>query len=1351
MSIFSRSFWRSVSPLLCVLSSVCAAQQGKPQFTNVPQVEQTGGRVASFLTGNFQQPPNLTDILYIGAQVVDPGGGASTVTVGELLNHQGFTNLAENQIIFTSVSKVVAALGDFDNDGHTDYAFALSALGVTGTNICIYYGTGAQPPSSSNPLGGGSSYNGGTVPNAYPPTGGKSGCLRFVPQGSLPPNLAYIAAVPFTVGFPPGLVVEDSANNFIYVFANGGGGGNGGVLSNFTLVHQYAIPLADGAGPIYVGDFNGDNITDFIINGQAGASASVYFGIANGAFQPPVRYTFGHNVHSMLMQDMDGDRIPDMVVEGDKGVIEIHKGNANGTFATASEGGTAANVDGFSGSGGHLAVINPATLDILTTTPIGLSVLQNHGGLNYVLKNIYNIGSGRTSFALANFFGTGNLDLAVDSAEGVAIVLADTNGDGGFQTSNAYAALQPALGTAVAQFRTVGNPNHILDVAVATGTTQAQLLTGNGDGTFNTLPSPTNTLPSPNPTLWSNIVSGDFNGDGKPDIAYSLTGLPLPSPGSGSGLYIQFGIGDGTFQAPVAVTSSPGVPSNNNFYGASAVGDFNGDGIADIANIDASFDDMLLGKISAPPLNLGFNQQDPNNTSFNQVAAGFFKANRTSKQDLVFQEGANLIPYLNSGDGIHFTAKPALANPPSASLLVASAVMIADLDGDKNGDVIAVYFNPASNPFSARPVAPNQMYIWYGNGDGTFGAPQIVNLSRDYYLGAVADMNGDGKPDILLSDGLLVGILYNQGSRTFRSDFGTACNPCGEQHFLAGQGINSISAADVNGDGMPDLIVANGGVTISNPIVLGGKSLPSIALTPNPDVNTGGITVLANNITTKPVTGTLLATPEPSTYQATFTLTATLTPTAGVALPTGTVQFYIDGSLAGTGTAAPTPGPSTTSSATYTIPAGNTYLGGTHTLGAIYSGDTLNSPVSLTGSHLIQGGTTTTALYLCVGPTPSCPSNGFVFPPFVPALPMVYGQTFNGTAQVTSSDGGPLNGSTQFFDLYNGVSTLLCTLPTATGGTCPPSVGTGAQLGVHVFTAAYTGDSTHTGSTSPTVTITVVQDSNTATSLVGTPNPSPFGQPVTFTAMFTGNAAPPVGLVTFLNGSTVIGTATLVPNSTGFTSTAIFTTSTLPVGTDPITASYAATLDFAAATSAVFNETITPLLTGSFTLTVTPNPVTNGVGYATALTVTVTAKNGFVQTVNLACGNLPYEAACSFVAPSIAGGSGSTTLFVTSTAPHSCGTTQPYFLASNDGGPGMTPLALPALAGLAVMFIPGKRRWLRALVATIVVAGATQITGCGNCTDLGTRPNTYTFTVTATTTGNVSETQSQTITMTITI
>ena len=80
-------------------------------------------------------------------------------------------------------------------------------------------------------------------------------------------------------------------------------------------------------------------------------------------------------------------------------------------------------------------------------------MLEGNGSLSYALKGIYNIGPGRTSFALADFYGTGHLDLAVDSAEGVATFLPDTNGDGGFQTSNAYSALAPALGSVVGKFR----------------------------------------------------------------------------------------------------------------------------------------------------------------------------------------------------------------------------------------------------------------------------------------------------------------------------------------------------------------------------------------------------------------------------------------------------------------------------------------------------------------------------------------------------------------------------------------------------------------------------------------------------------------------------------------------------------------------------------------------------------------------------------------------------------------------------------------------------------------------------------------------------------------------------------
>ena len=185
------------------------------------------------------------------------------------------------------------------------------------------------------------------------------------------------------------------------------------------------------------------------------------------------------------------------------------------------------------------------------------------------------------------------------------------------------------------------------------------------------------------------------------------------------------------------------------------------------------------------------------------------------------------------------------------------------------------------------------------------------------------------------------------------------------------------------------------------------------------------------------------------------------------------------------------------------------------------------------------------------------------------------------------------------------------------------------------------------------------------------------------------------------------------------------------MGTDQITASYAAGQDinFVGATSAAFPETITKVNAADFTVSATPNPASVGVGYAALLTVTVTAYNGFAEGVNLTCGSLPNEATCTFAPAAIPSGGGTSMLIVLTTAPHSCGTTQPYFLGGNGGGPHLAPFALPALAGLVAFLIPGKRRWLRALMALIAVAGITQMTGCGTCTDLGTRPATYTFQV----------------------
>ena len=614
-------------------------------------------------------------------------------------------------------------------------------------------------------------------------------------------------------------------------------------------------------------------------------------------------------------------------------------------------------------------------------------------------------------------------------------------------------------------------------------------------------------------------------------------------------------------------------------------------------------------------------------------------------------------------------------------------------------------------------------------------------------------MNGDGQPDLILSDGSLIGILYNQGSRHFG----------GEQHYLAGQGINSLSVIDVNGDGEPDVIAANGGVTLSNPIVLGGETASPLTLTPNPDVNTGGITVLIDSITTKPVTGTLVATPEPSGFGAAFTLTATLQSTAGVPEPTGTVQFYIDSALVGSiSTLAPG---ATSSTASFTVPAGNAYQAGVHPISATYSGDALNSSITLTGAtgtHAITGGATTSQIFMCIGPTPACPTPPGVpnpSPPYTPVLSMYYGQIWNGFIQTAANDGSALTGTIELLDAYTGAAlpppNPLCVLPIG-GGACPNSVGTtqGTSIGLNVLTASYSGDASHTASTSGPVAITVLADTTTAT-LTGTPNPQTFGQPVTFTATLTGNAAAPTGPVSIFEifpgpgTETLLGTANLIPG-TGFSSTATVTTSTLPVGIDSIQAVYPPTTNFGAAASPIIIETITPPVAGSFTLTVSPASSSVGVGYAGVITVTVTALNGFAQTVNLTCSNLPYESTCLFGSPTITGGGGTSALLVTTTAPHSCNASQPYFQGSNGNGSGIVPIALPALAGLILLFIPGKRRWLRALIAMVVVAGATHLTGCGNCTDLGTRPNTYTITVTGTA-ATSSETHSQPVTITVAI
>jgi hypothetical protein len=201
------------------------------------------------------------------------------------------------------------------------------------------------------------------------------------------------------------------------------------------------------------------------------------------------------------------------------------------------------------------------------------------------------------------------------------------------------------------------------------------------------------------------------------------------------------------------------------------------------------------------------------------------------------------------------------------------------------------------------------------------------------------------------------------------------------------------------------------------------------------------------------------------------------------------------------------------------------------------------------------------------------------------ANPSVFGQTVNLTAIVSVSLGsGVPTGSVTFEDGTTTLGTVTLNSGVATFTTAALAVGT------HSITAVYSGDATFTASTSASLPQTVNQDASVSV-LVSSVNPSVSGEKVTFFVIVQAaapGAGTPTGTVTFLNGSSTLGTATL--NASGV---AAFTTTTLTVGNHSITVSYGGDANFTASTSAALTQTVNKDATTT-TVTSSNNPAVFG-------------------------------------------------------------------------------------------------------------------------------------------------------------
>jgi hypothetical protein len=489
-----------------------------------------------------------------------------------------------------------------------------------------------------------------------------------------------------------------------------------------------------------------------------------------------------------------------------------------------------------------------------------------------------------------------------DGFEAVAEVVADVNGDG-----------KPDL--LVLNVCAFGCSPYSSVVGV---------LLGNGDGTF----QPAVTYETGGANAFSMAVA-DVNGDGKPDLLVaniSVGNNATPTLG------VLLGNGDGTFQPVVAND-----PLGYSAY-AVAVSDVNGDGKLDlvVANLcpDVNCKHGVLGVL----LGNGDGTFQPavnyDSGGWETTSVAVADVNGDGKPDLLAVNWlcnsnchyGSVGVLLGKGDG---TFQPVVAYGSGGYDAV--AVAVADVNGDGKPDLLV------ANDWCTLTSLNAGAGVLLGNGDGTF-QPAVTYCSGGVSDGvapsesvAVADVNGDGKLDLLMAnycpsidpinggctaaDGS-VGVLLGNGDGSFQTAVA---------YDSGGYLTYSVAVADVNGDGAPDLMVAN----------LCASSTDCSA------IQQGSVGVLINTHLGATATS-LLSSPNPSTYKQAVTFTATVTSQGSQGTPTGVVSFF-DGTTNLGSSALNASGV-----AVFTI---SSLVGGTHSMTAAYSGD---SSFSLSTSRVLN-------------------------------------------------------------------------------------------------------------------------------------------------------------------------------------------------------------------------------------------------------------------------------------------------------------------------------------------------------------------------------------------------------------
>jgi hypothetical protein len=378
---------------------------------------------------------------------------------------------------------------------------------------------------------------------------------------------ALLGPTSFSTGAPAWNVTTADLNNdgkldLLWVSPTAGtvsvalGNGNG------TFAAPRSFRAEANARALAVGDFNADGKLD-VITANATGTLSLLKGNGDGTFQAPATLTLqggsGVQAYALAVGDMNGDGKPDLVVGAEgklytnhgityqDALIYVLTGKGNGTFNAASP----LHVQG-----------DPPGQAIAWTTP-GLSPV------NLALGDVN--GDGKLDVVAATFRNFATIGNTPPGNRPIYLLPGD--GRGGLSQGPMIGLAFESASLSLADFTGDGR----LDLAVATtdggGNGYVMFSVGNGNGTF----QPTQHIGYISGPFFS-VATADLNHDGKLDLVVTSANY---LGGSGTGIGVLLGNGDGTFQA--MQTFGKGTS-----YAALVVGDFNGDGYSDVAAMDIS-------------------------------------------------------------------------------------------------------------------------------------------------------------------------------------------------------------------------------------------------------------------------------------------------------------------------------------------------------------------------------------------------------------------------------------------------------------------------------------------------------------------------------------------------------------------------------------------------------------------------------------------------------------------------------------------------------------------------------------------------------------------------------------------